>query len=116
MCLSFGVAMFNRKPQAGNSREFPGSWETGGKFSDLGNFPYLGKFPNHGKFPGNGKFLGIPVWEIPGREISQASREGGNGNFPLKITALGGDGDVAGATCKQRTALSALWHEFDDVF
>ena len=31
-------------------------------------------------------------------------------------SASGGDGDVAGATCKQRTALSALLHEFDDVF
>ena len=65
-----------------------------GNFPWLGNFPYLGKFPNHGKFPnrgkflGNGKFPGIPVREIPGREISQASQEGGNGNFPLNITAL----------------------------
>ena len=31
-------------------------------------------------------------------------------------SASGGDGDVAGATCKQRTALSALLTEFDDVF
>ena len=31
-------------------------------------------------------------------------------------SASGGDGDMAGATCKQRTALSALLHEFDDVF
>ena len=30
--------------------------------------------------------------------------------------ASGGDGDMAGATCKQCTALSALLHEFDDVF
>ena len=31
-------------------------------------------------------------------------------------SASGGDGDVAGATCKQRTTLSALLHEFEDVF
>ena len=31
-------------------------------------------------------------------------------------SASGGDGDMAGATCKQRTALSALLNEFDDVF
>ena len=31
-------------------------------------------------------------------------------------SASGGDGDMAGATCKQLTALSALLHEFDDVF
>ena len=31
-------------------------------------------------------------------------------------SASGGDGDVAGATCKQRTALSALLNEFADVF
>ena len=31
-------------------------------------------------------------------------------------SALGGDGDVAGAMCKQHTALSALLHEFDNVF
>ena len=31
-------------------------------------------------------------------------------------SASGGDGDVAGATCKQHTTLSALLHEFDDVF
>ena len=31
-------------------------------------------------------------------------------------SASGGDGDVAGATCMQRIALSALLHEFDDVF
>ena len=52
------AAMFNGKPRAGNSREFPVSRETGGKFLDLGNsrvsgisreFPY-GKFPG-GKFP-----------------------------------------------------------------
>ena len=31
-------------------------------------------------------------------------------------SASGGDGDVAGATCKQCTALSALLTEFADVF
>ena len=31
-------------------------------------------------------------------------------------SALGGDGDVAGATCKQCTALSTHLQEFDDVF
>ena len=31
-------------------------------------------------------------------------------------SASGGDGDMAGATCKQRTALSALLTEFADVF
>ena len=31
-------------------------------------------------------------------------------------SASGGDDDMAGATCKQCTALSALLHEFDDVF
>ena len=31
-------------------------------------------------------------------------------------SASGGDGDVAGATCKQHTALSALLTEFADVF
>ena len=31
-------------------------------------------------------------------------------------SASGGDGDVAGATCKQCTALSALLNEFADVF
>ena len=31
-------------------------------------------------------------------------------------SASGGDGDVTGATCMQHTALSALLHEFDDVF
>ena len=31
-------------------------------------------------------------------------------------SASGGDGDVAGAMCKQRTALSALLTEFADVF
>ena len=31
-------------------------------------------------------------------------------------SASGGDGDVVGAMCKQCTALSALLHEFDDVF
>ena len=30
-------------------------------------------------------------------------------------SASGGDGDVAGATCKQRTALSELLNKFDDV-
>ena len=31
-------------------------------------------------------------------------------------SASGGDGDMAGATCKQRTALSALLNEFANVF
>ena len=31
-------------------------------------------------------------------------------------SAAGGDGDVAGGTCKQRTALATLLQEFDDVF
>ena len=44
------------------------------------------KIPEDGKFPKLGKFPGIPVREIPGREIFQASREGGFGNFPLNIT------------------------------
>ena len=76
-------------------QKFPGKFPYLGNFPWLGNFSHLGKFLNHGKFPGNGKFLengkfpGISVWEIPGREISQASREGGNGNFPLNITGTG---------------------------
>ena len=33
-----------------------------------------------------------------------------------RASASGGDGDVAGATCEQCSALSALLNEFDDVF
>ena len=61
-------AMFNGKPRAGSSRQFPVSRE----------FPVAREFPIPREIP--------EIWEISGREISQASREGGNGNFPLNIT------------------------------
>ena len=65
--------MFNGKPWAGNSREFPVSQETGGKFLDLGNSRATG---NSREFLGN--FLGISweypkiqefpkIWEFPGK-------------------------------------------------
>ena len=87
--------MFNGKFPFPPSREaweisLPGISRTGipGNFPRLGNSPLFENFPSLGKFPNHGKFLGIPVREIPGREISQASWEGGNGNFPLNINAL----------------------------
>ena len=43
------------------------------------------KFPQNGKFPNPGNSPGIPIWEIPGREKFEATREGGNGNFSLNI-------------------------------
>ena len=52
-------------------------------------FPQDGKFPKLGKFPNLGNFLGIPVWEILGREKFEAIREGGNRNFLLNIPGLG---------------------------
>ena len=59
------AAMFNGKPRAGNSREFPVSRETGGKFSGLGN----------SRVTGISRFPGIPVSrEFPVKNARAADR------------------------------------------
>ena len=77
------AVMFNGKFPFPPSRE---AWEI--SLPGISHMGIPGNFPSHGKFLRYGKFPGILAREIPGREISQASQEGGNGNFPLNITAL----------------------------
>ena len=71
--------MFNGKPRAGNSREFPVSRETGGKFLDLGNSRVSGisrgsgisRISGNSRTTGNsreGNFPGLTggrEWEFP---------------------------------------------------
>ena len=87
-----GPAMFNGKPRAGNSREFPVSRETGGKFfgprefPSFRNFPRFGNFPSHGKFPNLGKCPGISREFPVSREFPEVRKFPahfpGNGKFP----------------------------------
>ena len=92
-------AMFNGKPRAGNSREFPVSRETGGKFSGLGNSRVTGisRFPGNGnsRGTGNSRTTGIPEpREFPGKR-----------EFPVK-NARAADRNVH--SCQLRVILSCV--------
>ena len=69
----------------GDSREeFPGKFPGNSREIPSREIPVAREFPGAREFPVARE---IPVVrEIPGRDIFQASREGGFGNFPLNIT------------------------------
>ena len=50
LAIVLAAAMFNGKPQAGNSRESPVSWEMGGKIW-TSRIPKFWEFPEPWKFP-----------------------------------------------------------------
>ena len=89
--------MFNGKPRAGNSREFPVSRETGGKFSGLGNSRGTG----NSRAAGNSRTTGIPE----PREIPEAREFPGKREFPVK-NARAADRNVH--SCQLRVILSCV--------